>query len=192
MKTVSKIVLCSCIFCYFAGFYIIGVKFGLLKLLSHYGLSRRIEEVSQDFPNMKYLYIALIIYTIVYVFIAYIIMLVTIRHEKQMVQFQQQASEINDFADDVNVVLAKIIRDQENWQADDQLKNKLKMLQRQVAALPPQVIRDKNMKADLTSMISNMKDMMSNNDYAKLSANLDELIDEVKSMKRRSVNRKYQ
>jgi hypothetical protein len=119
-------------------------------------------------------------------------MLVTIRHEKQMVQFQQQASEINDFADDVNVVLAKIIRDQENWQADDQLKNKLKMLQRQVAALPPQVIRDKNMKADLTSMISNMKDMMSNNDYAKLSANLDELIDEVKSMKRRSVNRKYQ
>ena len=190
MRTVSKIILCSCIFCYFTGLYIVGVKFGLLKLLTRYGLSKQFEDIPQDYPEMKYLYIALTVYTIIYVIIAAIIIWVSIRHEKEMGQLQQEVSEINDFAEDINITLAKISRIFENELSGEYVKVKLKLLQRQVAALPPNVIRDVRKKENLTMVVSNVKDIANSNDLSKLSRYIDEALDEVKSLQRRSVTRK--
>ena len=40
MKIVNKYILASCVFCYFAGIYLIASKMGIMRLISRYGLSR--------------------------------------------------------------------------------------------------------------------------------------------------------
>ena len=94
MKSVNKIIALSCVFCYFAGLYIIAAKMGLIKLIVRYGVSKAIEEIPETFPDIKYLYIGLAVYSLIFVIIAIIIFATITRHGKDMDQLHEESSKI--------------------------------------------------------------------------------------------------
>ena len=92
MKFISKITIVSCVCCYFGGLWFIASRFGLVKLLSRYGLSQTFNEIPKDFPQIKYLYIGLAIYTVLFVIITYMVYRYTERTAKEQDQLQQESS----------------------------------------------------------------------------------------------------
>lgn len=182
MKTVNKIILLSCIFCYFAGLYIIALKFGLLKLLTRYGLSEMFDEIPKNFPEIKYLYWGLAIYTIIYLLLSFIIMRTASKHGKEMDQVKNEASVVQDYSETLRLLVAQ--------NSNNTIKPKLQMLQRQVAALPPAVIRDATAHQELSNIVAMVNVVVESNDEQNALSAINDAMMKVKSLQRKSVTRK--
>ena len=189
MRTVNKIILLSCIFCYIVGLYIIALKFGLIKLLVRYEISEWFNEVPRDFPQMKYLYIGLAVYTVFFLIISIIIMRTASRHGDDMEQLQDDIVEVNNFSEDINALI------QAYKNADVETKEtvltKLRTLQRQVAALPPAVVQDSTMRASMAAEVARLNDILASRNDDMFASAIDSALESIKALQRQSVNRKY-
>lgn len=182
MKTVNKIILLSCIFCYFAGLYLIALKFGLLKLLARYGLSEMFDEIPKSFPDIKYLYWGLAFYSVIYLLLSTIIMKTVSKHGKEMDQVKGEASAVQDFSETLRQLVAQ--------NANSTITPKLQMLQRQVAALPPAVIRDANSYQELSNIVATVIGVVESNEEQNALSAIDDAMMKVRSLQRKSVTRK--
>ena len=182
MKTVNKIILLSCIFCYFAGLYIIALKFGLLKLLTRYGLSEMFDEIPKNFPEIKYLYWGIAIYTVIYLSLSIIILKTASKHGKEMDQVKGEASVVQDYSETLRLLVAQ--------NSNSTITSKLQMLQRQVAALPPAVIRDTTAHQELLNTVAMVNAVVESNDEQYALSAINDAMIKVKSLQRKSVTRK--
>ena len=192
MRTVNKIILFSCIFCYIVGLYIIALKFGLIKLLVRYEISEWFNEVPKDFPQMKYLYIGLAVYTVFFLIISIIIMRTASRHGDDMEQLQDDIVEVNNFSEDINALI-RAYRNTEsaNVEAQEMVLTKLRALQRQIAALPPAVVQDSTMRVSMAAEVARLNDIIASRDDTVLASAIDNALEGIKALQRQSVNRKY-
>lgn len=182
MKTVNKIILLSCFFCYFAGLYIIALKFGLLKLLTRYGLSEMFDEIPKNFPEIKYLYWGLAIYTVIYLLLSIIILKTASKHGKEMDQVKGEASVVQNYSETLRLLVAQ--------NSNSTITSKLQMFQRQVAALPPAVIRDATAHQELSNIVAMVNAVVESNDEQNAMSAIDDAMIKVKSLQRKSVIRK--
>lgn len=171
MKTVNKIIITSCVVCYFIGLWSIAFKFGLIKFISRYGASTVFGELSRTFPSMptditdftykfpqmKYLYIAVIIYTVVFAIVVYIIYKTITRHAKDTEQLQSEVSAIANQANSLDAVV-------ETYRYSDAVDKdalaKLQILQRQIASMPPAIVQNPSMRSCLTEIVNLFEDMI--------------------------------
>lgn len=189
MKTITKIILCSCVFCYFAGIWIIASRFGLIKLVSRYGLAEAFDQIPKDFPQIKYLYIGLAVYTVFFVIVAYITVKVSRRAAEEQEKLQQESGAIVTYAEQMNMLLSRFERSAIN---DADVKQKLQKLSRRIASLPPAVVRDVGMRAEVTGVVGVLQELLSDKCTAEVfSAAIDNAQDNIESLKRRSVTVKY-
>ena len=185
MKTVTKITAWSCVFCYFAGFWIIASRFGLLKLVTKYGIAEAFDQIPKDFPQIKYLYIGLAVYTVLFILLSYIIIRYSEQAAKDQEQLQLKTAEIVSYAELMKTLCAQYER--------SDIKNtgvaqKLQTLSRQIASLPPAVVRNVNMQAEISNVIKNLQTLLSDKCTAEsFSAAIDNARDAVDSIKRRSI-----
>ena len=182
MKTVNKIILLSCIFCYFAGIYFIVLKFGLIKLLVRYGMSEIFDEIPKNFPEIKYLYWGLAVYTVIFILLSIIILRTASKHGKEMDQIKSEASEVQDYSETLRQLLAQ--------NTNSTITTKLQVLQRQVAALPPAVIRDGTAHQELSNIVRTITTVIDSNDNQNVLSAIDDAMAKVKSLQRKSVTRK--
>lgn len=192
MRPVNKIILYSCIFCYFVGLYFTIVKFGLIKLLVRYEISQWFDEVPKEFPEVKYLYIGIIIYTVIFLLISIIIMRTVSQHGDDMEQLQEDIVEVNNFSEDVNTLIKKYkaISDV-NVETKETVLTKFRTLQRQIAALPPAVVQSSTMKTSMAAEIARLNDIITNRNDNMLANAIDGALETMKVLQRQSVNRKY-
>ena len=163
--------------------YCLSLRVG--KLLSRYGLSQAFDEIPKDFPQIKYLYIGLAIYTVLFVIVAYMLYTYTERTSKEQDQLQQEASIVVSYAECMNVLLAQYDRSSIK---DATVKQKLQKLSRQIASLPPAVVRNATLKSEVVNIISGLKDLLSDNcTGGTFGAAVDNASDAINSVKRRSV-----
>ena len=192
MRTVNKIILFSCIFCYFAGLYLIALKFGLIKLLVRYEISEWFNEVPKDFPQMKYLYIGLAVYTVFFLMISIIIMRTASRHGDNMEQLQGDIVEVNNFSEDINALIRAYKNvESANVEAQEMVLTKLRALQRQIAALPPAVVQNNTMRVAMAVEMTKLNDIIANRDESILASAIDGALETMKALQRQNVNRKY-
>ena len=192
MRTVNKIILFSCIFCYIVGLYIIALKFGLIKLLVRYEISEWSNEVPKNFPQMEYLYIGLAVYTVFFLIISIIIMRTASRHGDDMEQLQDDIVEVNNFSEDVNALIRAYKNvESANVEAQEMVLTKLRALQRQIAALPPAVVQDSTMRASMAAEVARLNDMLANRNDDMFASAIDSALEGIKALQRQSVNRKY-
>lgn len=181
MKAVNKIILFSCILCYFAGLYILAIKFGLFKLLTRYGLSEMFDEIPKNFPDIKYLYWGLAVYTVIFILLSIIILRTASKHGKEMDQIKSEASEVQDYSETLRQLLAQ--------NTNSVFTTKLQVLQRQVAALPPAVIRDGTAHKELSNIVRAIITVIDSNDNQNVLSAIEDAIVKVKSLQRKSVTR---
>ena len=192
MRTVNKIILLSCIFCYIVGLYIIALKFGLIKLLVRYEISEWSNEMPKNFPQMEYLYIGLAVYTVFFLIISIIIMRTASRHGDDMEQLQDDIVEVNNFSEDVNALIRAYKNvESANVEAQEMVLTKLRALQRQIAALPPAVVQDSTMRASMAAEVARLNDMLANRNDDMFASAIDSALEGIKALQRQSVNRKY-
>ena len=192
MRTVNKIILFSCIFCYFAGLYLIALKFGLIKLLVRYEISEWFNEMPKDFPQMKYLYIGLAVYTVFFLMISIIIMRTASRHGDDMEQLQGDIVEVNNFSEDINALIRAYKNvESANVEAQEIVLTKLRALQRQIAALPPAVVQNDTMRVAMAVEMTKLNDIIANRDESILASAIDGALETMKALQRQNVNRKY-
>lgn len=182
MKTVNKIILLSCIFCYFAGLYFIALKFGLIKLLVRYGMSELFYEIPKNFPEIKYLYWGVAVYTVIFILLSIIILRTASKHGKEMDQVKCEASVVQDYSETLRQLLAQ--------NTNSTITTKLQVLQRQVAALPPAVIRDGTAHQELSNIVRTITTVIDSNDNQNVLSAIDDAMAKVKSLQRKSVTRK--
>ena len=182
MKTVNKIILFSCIFCYFAGIYFIALKFGLIKLLVRYGMSEIFDEIPKNFPEIKYLYWGVAVYTVIFILLFIIILRTVSKHGKEMDQVNCEASVVQDYSETLRQLLAQ--------NTNSTITTKLQVLQRQVAALPPAVIRDGTAHQELSNIVRTITTVIDSNDNQNVLSAIDDAMAKVKSLQRKSVTRK--
>ena len=182
--------MCSCVFCYFAGLWMIASRFGLIKLLSRYGNSEIFNQIPKNFPNIEYLYFGLAGYTLIFAIITYVIYKVVTQANKEQYLLQQQTNEITDYAENLSVLLSAYIRyEKANNITDKTAEQKLKLIQRQVAALPPVVMRNTSMKSALSGIVADLQNQMSQDfDYTMFVSTLDSATVTINSLRRRSTN----
>ena len=192
MRTVNKIILFSCIFCYFAGLYLIALKFGLIKLLVRYEISEWFNEVPKDFPQMKYLYIGLAVYTVFFLMISIVIMRTASRPGDDMEQLQGDIVEVNNFSEDINALIRAYKNvESANVEAQEMVLTKLRALQRQIAALPPAVVQDSTMRASVAAEVARLNDILASRNDDMFASAIDSALESIKALQRQSVNRKY-
>ena len=192
MRPVNKIILWSCIFCYLVGLYFIALKFGLIKLLFRYEISKWFDEIPKDFPQVKYLYIGLGIYTVISLIITIIIMRTASRHGDDMEQLQDEIVEISNFSEDINSLIRKYKNvGNVNIETKETILAKLRALQRQIAAFPPAVVQSNAMKVAMAAEIARLNDIVSKGDDGMLASAVDEALENMKALQRKSVNRNY-
>lgn len=189
MKTVTKIIMCSCVFCYFAGIWMIASRFGLIKLITRYGLAESFEQIPKDFPQIKYLYIGLAVYTVLFAILTYILYKYSERTGKEQEQLQNEASIVVSYAERMNVLLSQYERSNNK---DANIRQKLQTLSRQIASLPPAIVRNAVLKSEVANIVSNLQDLLSDNCSTEtFSAAIDNARDAIDSVKRRSITTKY-
>ena len=141
MKTVNKYILVSCFLCYFTGLYIIIVKLGILRLISHYGIHRVFKEWPENFPSLTVVWIFLAIYTLLFILISYWIYRANERHAVKTDALQQKASTIHNYSERLSQVISQYNRIcREKNISNKTLGQRLQLLQKQVAALPPAIL----------------------------------------------------
>lgn len=169
MKTVNKIILASCVFCYFAGIFIIAVKMGIIHLISQYGLSRCIDEWPADIPSLNFVLVFFVIYTVIFALITYVIYKNVDNHGKDMDELQQKTSIIHNYSDDLSTVVARYNRICRKQNVNDKsLSQRLLLLEKKVSSLTASVLDNRNAGNKIARMISEIDDAVSrmeSNDY---------------------------
>jgi hypothetical protein len=163
MKTVNKYILASCVFCYFAGIYLIAVKMGVMRLISRYGLSRALDEWPADFPSLNLVYICLAVYTVFFAFITYIIYRNIESHGKDMDVLQQKASAIHNYSEDLALVVSRYNRIcREKNVSNKAQSQRLQLLSKHVSSLPASVLNDSNAGSKISRIINEIDNAVSN------------------------------
>lgn len=189
MKTITKIICTSCVFCYFAGLWIIATRFGLIKLISKYGVSELLNGIPKDFPQMKYLYIGLGVYTILFAAISYFIVKYSEKTVNEQSKLQQETSVVVSLAETMNSLLAQYDRSDIK---DTKVRQKLQLLQRNIASMPPAVAHTPNLKSEVANTISTLQDLLADKaSNEAFSAAIDNALDMADSVKRRCKTIKY-
>lgn len=154
------------------------------------GILETINDVHKNFPNIEYLYYALVGYTLLYVGAIYLIYKVTSQAGKEQDVLQQQACEIVNYAERINILLSSYIRHaKSNNITDKTAEQKLKFIQRQVASLPPNVIKNASLKSNLSNVVEELQNQISPEfDYQLFCSMLDSAIDTINSLKHKSIN----
>lgn len=185
MKTITKIIMYSCLFCYFAGLWIISSRFGLIKLITRYGLAESFHQMPKDFPQVKYLYIGLVGYSVLFLLLSYIIYKYSERSVNEQEQLQEEVYMVMSYTERLNNLLSQY--DHSDIK-DVNTKQKLQTLSRQIASLPPAVIRKVELKTVVSEIVDNLQHLLSDNcSIEAFSAAIDKARDTVDSIKRRSV-----
>lgn len=189
MKTVTKIILSSCFFCYFGGIWIIISRFGLVKIITRYGLAELFDQIPKEFPQIKILYMVLAIYTILYIFVTYLIYKTSNRASNEQEQLQQDATFIKSYAERMQVILAQFERSEIK---DTYVRRRLQTLSCQIASLPPTIVKNASIKSEIENIFDRLNSLLSDNcSLDPLSKAIDVAIDEINSIKRRSITVKY-
>lgn len=189
MKTVPKIIMYSCLFCYFAGLWMIASRFGLIKLVTRYGLAESFDQIPKDFPQIKYLYIGLAVYTVAFVILTYFIYKYSEGTAKEQIQLQQEISIVMSYSERMNVLLSQYERSNIK---DTKVRQKLQILSRQIASLPPAVARNSSLKSEVTNVVSSLQDLLADNCSADIfSSAIEKARDAIDSVKRRSITTNY-
>lgn len=163
MKTVNKYILASCVFCYFAGIYLIAAKMGIIRLISRYGLSRTLDEWPADFPSLKLVYICLAIYTVFFAILTYVIYRNIESHGKDMDVLQQKASTIHNYSEGLALVISRYIRICREKNISNKMQSqRLQLLQKQMSSLPASVLNNSSAGCKIARIVSELDDAVSN------------------------------
>ena len=120
-----------------------------------------------------------------FVIVTYIIYRYTEQTSKEQDQLQQESSVVVSYAECMNVLLAQYDRSSIK---DVAVKQKLQKLSRQIASLPPAVVRNATLKSEVVNIVSALKDLLSDNcTGGTFGAAVDNASDAINSVKRRSV-----
>ena len=197
MKTVNKYILASCVFCYFAGIYLIAAKMGIMRLISRYGLSRILDEWPADFPSLNLVYICLAVYTIFFAIITYIIYKNIESHGKDMDALQQKASTLHNYSEGLALVVSRYNRICREKNISNKMQSqRLQLLEKQVSSLPASVFNSSSgskiaqIVSELDDEVSNMEtttesDIVANN--IQFSNIVERAIEDVQRLKANSV-----
>lgn len=163
MKTVNKYILASCVFCYFAGIYLLAVKFGIIRLISHYGLHRAFDEWPEDFPSLTIVYICLAVYTLIFALITYWIYRTCTKHEKDMDVLQQKADTIHNYSEGLNLIVSRYNRIcREKNISNKTLNQRLQLLEKNIASLPASVFKNNGAGSRIARIVSDIDDAVAN------------------------------
>ena len=174
MKTVTKIILCSCVFCYFAG----------LWTIAQYGLEYA-DQIPEEFLQTKYLYIGLAVYTVLFVVLSYVIYRYSESTAKEQETLQQESAVVASYGEHMNTLLSQYER---SGTKDSKVWLKLHTLSRQIASLPPTVARNTSLKSEVANIVSSLQDLLADNCPPEtFAAAIDNARDAVDSIKRRSI-----
>ena len=197
MKTVNKYILASCVFCYFAGIYLIAAKMGIMRLISRYGLSRILDEWPADFPSLNLVYICLAVYTIFFAIITYIIYKNIESHGKDMDALQQKASTLHNYSEGLALVVSRYNRICREKNISNKMQSqRLQLLEKQVSSLSASVFNNcsgskiAQIVSELDDEVSNMEtttesDIVANN--IQFSNIVERAIEDVQRLKANSV-----
>lgn len=194
MKIVNKYILASCVFCYFAGIYMIADKLGLLQYISRYGIN----DWPEEFPSLTTIGIFLIIYTLLFAIITYWIYRANERHAVETDVLQQKVSTIHNYSERLSLVISQYNRIcREKNISNKTIGQRLQLLQKQVAALPPAVLNSDGadnvarIVNELNEAVASMK-MSVEHDMAAFNIEFGNLversIDEVQSIRSNSLS----
>lgn len=194
MKIVNKYILASCVFCYFAGIYMIADKLGLLQYISRYGIN----DWPEEFPSLTTIGIFLIIYTLLFAIITYWIYRANERHAVETDVLQQKVSTIHNYSERLSLVISQYNRIcREKNISNKTIGQRLQLLQKQVAALPPAVLNSDGadnvarVVNELNEAVASMK-MSVEHDMAAFNIEFGNLversIDEVQSIRSNSLS----
>jgi len=155
----------SCVFCYFAGIYLIAVKMGILRIINQYGISRIMDEWPADLPSLKFVYICLAIYTIIFAIITYIIYRNIESHGKDMEALQQKTSTIHNYSEVLALAVSRYNRVCREKNISNKVAGqKLQLLEKQVSSLPASVLNDSNAGDKIAHIVSEIDAAISNMD----------------------------
>lgn len=177
--------MCSCVFCYFAGMWMIADQLDLIDEVYEFGV---IEVLHGNVPNdipWNYLYIGLAVYTLLFAVVTYILFRFCERAVKEQEQLQEEASVVMSYTERMKILLSQYER---NDIKDVNVKQKLQTLSRQIASLPPTVVRNANLKSEVSNIVETLQDLLSDKcSVESFSAAIDNARDSIDSVKRRSV-----
>lgn len=155
----------SCVFCYFAGIYLIAVKMGILRIINQYGISRIMDEWPADLPSLKFVYICLAIYTVIFAIITYIIYRNIESHGKDMEALQQKTSTIHNYSEVLALAVSRYNRVCREKNISNKVAGqKLQLLEKQVSSLPASVLNDSNAGDKIAHIVSEIDAAISNMD----------------------------
>ena len=155
----------SCVFCYFAGIYLIASKLGFLRIINQYGISRIMDEWPADLPSLKFVYICLAIYTIIFAIITYIIYRNIESHGKDMEALQQKTSTIHNYSEVLALAVSRYNRVCREKNISNKIAGqKLQLLEKQVSSLPASVLNDSNAGDKIAHIVSEIDAAISNMD----------------------------
>lgn len=181
--------MCSCLFCYFAGLWMIVSRFGLINLITRYRLAESFDLISKDFPQVKCLYIGLTVYTVLFVILSFLIYKYSERTAKEQVQLQQEVSIVVSYVERMNMLLSQYEHSSIN---NEIVRQKLETLSRQIASLPPAVVRNASLKSEVTNTVSRLLDLLADKCSADVfSLAIDTARDAIDSIKRKCVTTNY-
>lgn len=150
-------------FCYFAGLYLLAAKFGIMRLISRYGLSQALDEWPADFPSLNIVYICLAIYTVFFAIITYIIFRNIESHGKDTDMLQQKASTLHNYSEGLTLVVSRYYRICREKNISNKMQSqRLQLLEKQVSSLPASVLNNSNASSKIARIVSELDDAVSN------------------------------
>lgn len=163
MKIVNKYILASCVFCYFAGIYLLAIKFGIMRFISQYGFSRAFDEWPADFPSLNLVYICLAIYTILFALVTYVIYKYIENHSKETDKLQQGVSILHDYSDSIALIVSHYNRICLEKNVSNKMQiQRLQLLEKQIKSLTASVLDNSSAKSIISRIISDLDDSVMN------------------------------
>lgn len=184
-----RIILCSCVVCYFFGLWNIASRFGITKILMRYGVSDLFDEFPKNFPQMEYLWVGIAAYTLLFLTATWIIYRVTTKAEQEQSVIQDGASEIRALTVRVDAIYA-LYRNYAatNGTADLRVERALKHIQRQIAALPASVTTDRAVMDKLSDVIESVEKVCDKaTDYQAVGRVLDAAVGEINQIRMKNL-----
>lgn len=169
-------------------------KLGLLQYISRYGIN----DWPEEFPSLTTIGIFLIIYTLLFAIITYWIYRANERHAVETDVLQQKVSTIHNYSERLSLVISQYNRIcREKNISNKTIGQRLQLLQKQVAALPPAVLNSDGadnvarVVNELNEAVASMK-MSVEHDMAAFNIEFGNLversIDEVQSIRSNSLS----
>lgn len=201
MKIVNKYILASCVFCYFAGIYMIADKVGFLRFADEYGIENLLKEWPEELPSLSFVWGFLAAYTFVFIIITYVIYRANETHAKETDELQQKSGELHNYTDRLSLNISQYKRFcKENNIVDRTQEQRLDLLQKQLAALSPAVYKDNANVNSISRIVNEIGKAVTNiktsgeNDRAELNKQfknlVEDYIDEIQRIRTTSITLK--